>query len=96
MGRSYARLLTLTFIGSALAPLFTLVSNCYRQDRVFPWHSFPKYTLVASGILLASLGVWWLLSRSESVLDKMGIEEAAFLQALPERYVSLSIFATAA
>jgi hypothetical protein len=96
MGSSHVRLLALTFTGSALAPLVTLVSSRYMREGVFPWHSVPSYALAAAGILLISFLFWWLLHRSESALDKMGLAQAEFLQALPERYVSFSIFATAA
>jgi spermidine synthase len=96
MGRSLARVLTFTFAGSALAPLFTLVSSRYMRDEVFPWHTTPLYALVAIGILVLTLGVNWFLRRSEIAIEKMAIAQAEFLQALPVRYLSLAIFGTAA
>lgn len=96
MARTYIRLLTLAFAGSALAPLFTLVSSRYVLERVFPWPSLPEYVLFALEVFLASAGVWWLLRRSETSFDRMATEQASFLQTLPERYVRMGIFGAAA
>ena len=63
---------------------------------MFPWHSFPAYALAALGVLVASVGLRFLLTRLEQHLDRAGVEQAAFLQTLSERYVNVSIFASAA
>jgi len=93
MGRSYARLLALVFGGSALAPLLTYASSRYLQERDFQWH---WYLLIASGIIVVTPGVGWLLRRAEPFIEKNSADQAEFVRAMPERYVSLSIFATAA
>ena len=93
MGRSYTRLLPLVFAGSALAPLLTYASSRYTQDQDFPWH---WYLLISAGIAFAVVGVAWLLRCGERLIESNGRDQAEFIKRLPERYVRLSIFATAA
>ncbi len=55
------------------------------QDGGFPWH---WYLLIVAGIIVVSIAARWLFRRSENVLDKMSMEQAEFLQGLPERWVA--------
>jgi hypothetical protein len=97
MVRSFLRLLTLTVLGSALAPLIILVASRYMQDRVFPWHALPAYFLGALGIIALGMLLRWSLGRLESRIDLAASDQTEFLAtALPEGRVGLAIFASAA
>ncbi len=53
MRRTYTRLLTVAFAGSALAPLVTIASSRYILAGVFPWGSLPGYALFAVEVMVA-------------------------------------------
>jgi len=97
MGRSLRNLVTLAVAGSGFTPLITLLASRYMQDRAFPWHVLPVYTLIALGILGASVGFHWLLRRLEGTIERAADEQAAFLtNGLPNRWVGVAIVFSAA
>jgi len=97
MGRSYLRLVTLAAASSALAPLVTLLASRYMQDRRFPWRELPIYLLVALGIIASALLFRRLLRLLEVGVERAASDQAVFLtEVLPERWVGLAIFASAA
>src|ERR1700722_979662 len=97
MVRSYLRLLALTVLGSALAPLIILVASRYMQDRVFPWRALPAYFLGALGVIALGLLFRWSLRRLETGIDLAALDQSVFLgSTLPERWIGLAIFASAA
>ncbi len=97
MGRSYLRLVTLAVAGSALAPLVTLLASRFMQDRIFPWHLLPAYSLAALGIVGIALLFLWRRGPLEGRMNLAASEQAAFLsEALPEGWIGLAIFVSAA
>src|SRR5260370_41488934 len=79
-----------------MAPLVTLLASRFDHDKVFPWHSIPAYALIALMVLCLSFGLWIVLIRLETRTDGLASEQAEFLKNLPEQYVNLAIFTSAA
>ena len=97
MGRSLRNLVTLAVAGSGFTPLITLLASRYMQDRAFPWHVLPVYSLITLGILVASVGFYWLLRRLEGTIERAADEQAAFLtNELSNRWVGVAIVFSAA
>jgi len=96
MGRTYRRLLTLAVASCGLAPLVTILASRYLQDQVLPWLDLPLYLLLALGIVALAFGFGRVLKLLEGPMEKAAAEQAAFLlEDLPERWIGLTIFASA-
>ncbi|MHC4715081.1 MAG: hypothetical protein ACYTAN_17705, partial [Planctomycetota bacterium] len=100
MFRTYTRLLKIVLIGCCLVPsinaLCTLL-NIIREDTEWsPAASAVKIIGLTVVFVLPGAVLWLLLDRYRDVLARNSSEQASFLEKIPDRYVNLAIFGSAA
>jgi spermidine synthase len=93
--RAYLRLLSLALLGSGLAPLVTVAASNYADRAISPRFLI---LIVILSVMVVGLTLIFdrVLVKLEPCLDRNARDQALFLSSLPQRYVSLAIFGSAA
>jgi len=94
LGRSYVRLIGFLLLGTGAIPSLTYLSSRMMHKETLGAH---RTTLLLILVALALPLVFRpLLRRLEPVIDTAANRQAEFLQSIPDRYVGLAIFTSAA
>jgi len=94
LGRPYVRLTGFLLLGTAIVPFLTYLSSRILQGE--PLGAHRTASLLVFVALTLPLAVRPLLQRLEPMIDAGARRQAEFLHAIPERYVGIAIFASAA
>ena len=94
MGRPYVRLMGFLLMGTAVIPSLTYLSSRVLQGE--PWGVHRGALLLVLVALTLPLVFRPLLRRLEPVIDAGARRQGEFLQSMPDRYVGLAIFTSAA
>jgi SAM-dependent methyltransferase len=96
MTRSFIRLLVVAFLGSCLVPPVILICGALSSRIIIP----PDLLVAVDGwtvtAIVATIVLYALFKRYTPQLDAHGRAQASYLNALPARYVNVSIVAAAA
>jgi spermidine synthase len=88
MVRTYLRFLTLAFAGAVLLPTVTTVGSLLHRRQTIPLGETALALWIAAGLTFL---FQQLLRRLEPTLDADARDQAAFLDAMPERWAGLAI-----
>lgn len=100
MFKAYFRLVKWVFVGCCMVPVAsavcTLVNIINSGQEWSPAATGAKIALLAAAFAVPAGVGWWLLRRYHDRLDENANEQAAYLERIPQRNLSLAIFASAA
>ena len=94
MGRPYVRLMGFLLLGTATVPFLIYLSSRILQGETLGAH---RTTLLLVFVALAlPLALRPLLRRLEPIIDAGALRQAEFLLSIPDKYVGVAIFTSAA
>src|SRR5216683_3928278 len=95
--RSFRHFIILAFLGSVfLPPLAYLSSPSSGEVIPSPGEFYLKVGLYGVSALAAIVGLYLLLLRLEPYLLKESLDQAAFLETIPDRFLSIAVASSAA
>ncbi len=92
--RSFRHFIILVFLGSVLLPLLTYLSNP-GEALHSPGESYLRLGVYGAAALAMLVALYLLLRKLESHLLKHSLDQAEFLENIPERFLSAAIAASA-
>jgi SAM-dependent methyltransferase len=94
LGRPYVRLMGFLLLGTATAPFLIYLSSRILHGE--PLRAHRTTLLLVFVALTLTLALRPLLRRLEPIIDAGARRQAEFLDSIPDRYVSMAIFTSAA
>lgn len=94
MGRPYVRLMGLVLLGTGTVPFLTCLASRIMLGEALRAHYATLLLIVIA--LILPLAVRPYLTRLEPLIDAAARRQAEFLNSIPERYLGVAIFASAA
>ena len=94
MGRPYVRLMALVLFGTGAVPFFTCLASRILQWEALGVHRTTGLLIIA--VLMLLIASRQILTRVEPLIDAAARRQAEFLDSIPDRYVGVAIFTSAA
>ena len=94
MGRPYVRLMGLLLLGTTTVPFLTCLASRIMLGEALRAHRTTLLLIIIA--LILPLAIRPFLSRLEPLIDAAARGQAEFLNSIPDRYVGVAIFTSAA